>query len=436
MMLRVYTGDGKRVTAAGEDVTDGDRQCPDEAADENPCAVCSVWHVNVDTLPDWILTSVQQAQWTVGKLNCQTCGARLGGFNFTNRSSCPCGQDATVHLNKSRVDPDCKHHVLIVQPRMRTTTRPAGERAALPTDHTEISERRPEFNRTATDSLQLLSGFCPSVLADRSAAVDSTRAGTDDEPPWSRISDPTSQEFDTVAEALGDAVVARSFVSGGRRSLLDQQLLEAVESSGETARVHEEISDQTFFLRGRTASDGVAEREDDTAAERVSASLLDGDEDSERLTCAVCLEVYVRPHSCQPCGHVFCEPCLRTLARNRPANTPCPLCRALISQTDLHQELSHTAETLFPKVVHGRQRIFQNAPCAKWPLPSRRKCFRSFWGFQRRTRRGRRSAHGGVALDFSDIRDWLFDVGLVQTHSVNWILVCLVLGFLTSYFFF
>lgn len=69
-------------------------------------------------------------------------------------------------------------------------------------------------------------------------------------------------------------------------------------------------------------------------AEDVSASLLDSEEeDRESLTCAVCLDIYFSPYSCQPCGHVFCEPCLRTIAKNRPAYTPCPLCRTLISQT-------------------------------------------------------------------------------------------------------
>ncbi|KAK6305237.1 hypothetical protein J4Q44_G00240170 [Coregonus suidteri] len=68
--------------------------------DDNAAAAgtCSVWHLNVDTLPEWIL-------WTVGKLNCENCGAHLGGFNFLNRTKCPCGQESTVHLIKSRPGP-------------------------------------------------------------------------------------------------------------------------------------------------------------------------------------------------------------------------------------------------------------------------------------------------------------------------------------------
>lgn len=70
----------------------------------------------------------------------------------------------------------------------------------------------------------------------------------------------------------------------------------------------------------------------------VSGSLLDSEEeDREGLTCAVCLDVYFSPYSCQPCGHIFCEPCLRTITKNRPTSTPCPLCRTFISQTTFHR---------------------------------------------------------------------------------------------------
>ncbi len=61
------------------------------------------------------------------------------------------------------------------------------------------------------------------------------------------------------------------------------------------------------------------------------------DEEREGCTCAVCLDVYYSPYKCHPCSHVFCEPCLRTLAKNRPSSTPCPLCRTLISHV-LFQE--------------------------------------------------------------------------------------------------
>ncbi|XP_034403037.1 E3 ubiquitin-protein ligase RNF180 [Cyclopterus lumpus] len=502
-----------------------------EATDESSAAVCSIWHVNVDALPEWILTSVHQAQWTAGKLNCQHCGARLGGFNFIKSSKCPCGRDATVHLNKSRMDRDHKHYVLIVQPRR---TRPEKERAGLLTGGSQSREQRPELNRTALDSLQLncaavmshisaaeasnslsdsentqsfsfsplhcishrrrcsleedsaigSSSFCPAGLTVKSA-VEGADTGAR-ESPKSPVSYPTSQQFDTDGEAPVDAVACRSFISGSTWSPLDRQLLqtvEDVESSPETAAVHEEVPVSALFPRGRSISHSVAEQDEEVVpsgfmastastrlskkeknrlkslrrkqrrerwlhsqleqAESVSASQLSSEqEDREGLTCAVCLEVYFSPYSCQPCGHVFCEPCLRSIAKNRPTHTPCPLCRTLISHTTFHTELNQTAETFFPKVYSARRQNFQKASCAKWSLPSCRKRFRTFWGEQRQAA-GRRwhFVHGGFTLDtldFTDIRGWLFDIGLViiYIHSVNWILAFLFFCFLMYYFFF
>lgn len=43
------------------------------AADEASADVCSIWHLDVDTLPEWILTSVHQVSVTsVNKDNVST----------------------------------------------------------------------------------------------------------------------------------------------------------------------------------------------------------------------------------------------------------------------------------------------------------------------------------------------------------------------------
>ncbi|XP_074546984.1 E3 ubiquitin-protein ligase RNF180 isoform X2 [Halichoeres trimaculatus] len=508
-----------------------------EDTDESSAAACSIWHVNIDTLPEWILSSVNQAQWTVGKLNCHHCSARLGGFNFINRIDCPCGLDATVHLNKSRVDRDHKNCVLIVQPRRM---RPERGQAGLMTDGSQSREQRPVSSRTALDGVQQK---CVSVISHSSSAVASdppsgseqnqsfsfsplncishrrrcsveedvairsscfcpagpllksalemTSAETD-ESIRSPVAPPMSPQFDSDGETLVNTVTCHSIVSGRTWSPLAQQLLqtvEDVESSPETTAVHEEVSDLALFLRGRSISDSVAEQDQDQEvmpqafttslgsnrlskreknrlksvrrkqrrrerwlhnqleqeqAEDVNASLLDSEEeDRESLTCAVCLDIYFSPYTCQPCGHVFCEPCLRTIAKNRPAYTPCPLCRTLISQTTFSKELNQTAKNFFPKVYYARKQSFQSAPCAKWQLPCCRKRFRTFWDRRHVGIAGRRwhFVHGGFtlgALDLTDMRGWLFDIGLVivYIHSVNWILFLLLLSFLTYYFFF
>ncbi|KAG7249948.1 hypothetical protein CRUP_018608, partial [Coryphaenoides rupestris] len=71
-----------------------------------------------------------------------------------------------------------------------------------------------------------------------------------------------------------------------------------------------------------SGSSGEEEEEDEEEEEEEEGSRTD----REGYICAVCLDVYFSPYT-----HVFCEPCLRTLAKGTPANTPCPLCRTTIT---------------------------------------------------------------------------------------------------------
>lgn len=41
-----------------------------EDTDESPATVCSIWHVNVDALPEWIMTSVHQVSVSTEKCKC------------------------------------------------------------------------------------------------------------------------------------------------------------------------------------------------------------------------------------------------------------------------------------------------------------------------------------------------------------------------------
>ncbi|XP_029024277.1 E3 ubiquitin-protein ligase RNF180 isoform X4 [Betta splendens] len=450
-----------------------DSTCLEMQVDEtiSSAAVCNIWHVNADLLPDWILTSVHQAQWTVGKLNCQNCSARLGGFNFLSNSQCPCGRYNTVHLNKSRVDCDQRKHVLIVQPRRMRPGR-AGQ-ACLLSDPLQNSEESPAPNRSPFN--------CMAVMSDVFTA-EATDTLTDrvDEDTQLPASSPASQPFDTGAEASFSAIACHT--SGFRERQSEQALLQNPTNDASPGR--EDVSDSDMLIRGRTVSDDEAEQEEvvlsqassvsnrlskreknrlksvrrkqrrrelwlksqleEEQAGSVSRAPLDGEEDREGVTCAVCLDIYFSPHSCHPCGHIFCEPCLRTLARSRTANTPCPLCRTLISHTNIHKELDQNVKAMFPKVHSTRKQNFHNAPCAKWPLPSVQKGFRTFWGYQRQTMMARRRWHfanAGFALhtlDFTGMQGWLFNIGLVIIYirSVNWILVFLLFCFLLYYFFF
>ncbi|XP_056274329.1 E3 ubiquitin-protein ligase RNF180 [Pseudoliparis swirei] len=166
--------------------------------------------------------------------------------------------------------------------------------------------------------------------------------------------------------------------------------------------------------------------------------------DKEGYICAVCLDVYFSPYMCQPCNHIFCEPCLRTLAKNSPTSTPCPLCRTIITHVFFQKELNQTARTFFPNEYLFRKQNFQKASCAKWPLPSCRKLFRIFGGLQRQSSpvARRQFPHGeGYRLDHLDFEDdsrgWRFDMDMViiYIYSVNWVIGFLLFCFLCYLFF-
>ncbi|NWV28621.1 RN180 ligase, partial [Origma solitaria] len=166
--------------------------------------------------------------------------------------------------------------------------------------------------------------------------------------------------------------------------------------------------------------------------------------DKESYLCAVCLDVYFNPYMCYPCHHIFCEPCLRMLAKDNPASTPCPLCRTTIARVFFQTELNNSTRSFFPMEYLKLKENFQKSNSAKWPLPSCKKAFRVFEaGFQRRsnTVTRRHFPHAAHRMDYMDFEDdsrgWRFDMDMViiYIYSVNWIIGFIVFCFLCYFFF-
>ncbi|XP_034630023.1 E3 ubiquitin-protein ligase RNF180 isoform X1 [Trachemys scripta elegans] len=166
--------------------------------------------------------------------------------------------------------------------------------------------------------------------------------------------------------------------------------------------------------------------------------------DKESYLCAVCLDVYFNPYMCYPCHHIFCEPCLRMLAKDNPTNTPCPLCRTIIARVFFQTELNNSTKSSFPTEYLKLKESFQKSSSAKWPLPSCRKPFRVCEaGFQRHTdpvarRHFPHAAHRMDYMDFEDdSRGWWFDMDMViiYIYSVNWVIGFIVFCFLCYFFF-
>ena len=91
----------------------------------------------------------------------------------------------------------------------------------------------------------------------------------------------------------------------------------------------------------------------------------------EDLLCPICLDLLHRPHSLQPCHHLFCEPCLRRLARARIHK--CPVCRSPITDCHLDQKLHYSIEDQHQDVYIQRQQAEMNSGIFNWPLPPVRR---------------------------------------------------------------
>ncbi|NWR76169.1 RN180 ligase, partial [Centropus unirufus] len=166
--------------------------------------------------------------------------------------------------------------------------------------------------------------------------------------------------------------------------------------------------------------------------------------DKESYLCAVCLDVYFNPYMCYPCHHIFCEPCLRMLAKDNPTSTPCPLCRTTITRVFFQTELNNSTKSFFPTEYLKLKENFQKSNSAKWPLPSCKKTFRVFEaGFQRRpdTVTRRHFPHAAHRMDYMDFEDdsrgWRFDMDMmiIYIYSVNWVIGFIVFCFLCYFFF-
>ncbi|XP_019387676.1 PREDICTED: E3 ubiquitin-protein ligase RNF180 isoform X1 [Crocodylus porosus] len=539
----------------------GKQQCEFSTDAQN---TCNVWHMNLEDLPDWVKCAIEKAQWTIGKLNCPFCGARLGGFNFVRNTKCSCGQFVNIHFCKSRTDfqPACsirlprssvKHLSLckaqsgfnkkiqhkvtggtleIRNPGIPCMTKNYSESGRLTealclevqATNFDINSRKPHFKvfsqkKSLSASWPVNDMHLIKAFHRKSHSLDlnireklvllPNLCGTsgngpiyhrqnDTQPiyPSSNLQLESSREnsfqglYSFDADELSKRFSVTSCNALTRRGTECECGFQASEQCSGSA-----TADQLPFVMDLFPSANYAE-DDDTGQENMtpidqepaSISLVTvhqkklskrernklkslrrkqrrrerwlqkqisndnvntDDEhehrgDKESYLCAVCLDVYFNPYMCYPCHHIFCEPCLRMLAKDNPTSTPCPLCRTIIARVFFQSELNNSTKSFFPSEYLKLKENFQKSSSAKWPLPSCRKAFRVFEaGFQRHAdpvarRHFPHAAHRMDYMDFEDdSRGWRFDMDMViiYIYSVNWVIGFIIFCFLCYFFF-
>ncbi|KAM4870356.1 E3 ubiquitin-protein ligase RNF180 isoform X2 [Urocitellus parryii] len=537
------------------------------------CWKCRKCIANSDCFMNYLENQVIKAQWTVGKLNCPFCGARLGGFNFVSTPKCSCGQLAAVHLSKSRTDYQPTEAGRLMRPSLKYLSHPRvqsgcdketlltgggsksrnyrllnmaqnnnglgrlTEALCLEVRSTYFEMKNEKLLFKTSDPKyqlfvpQLMSGRCtarafhrkshsldlninekltllPTLYEIRSKTtayprLNETRpvalAGLPLQSSKNSLSfqNPSSFDPDMLLQRFSVAPCETQTQRGGEfqcgleassvysdhTNTNNLSFLMDLPSAGRSmleASDQEEHLSALDFLRSASFSLGTINqrlnkrersklrnlRRKQRRHERwlqkqgkfSGVGLLDHmtlnnemstDDDNEyaeekdSYICAVCLDVYFNPYMCYPCHHIFCEPCLRTLAKDNPANTPCPLCRTIISRVFFQTELNNATKKFFTKEYLKIKQSFQKSSSAKWPLPSCRKAFHLFGGFHRRaapvTRR--QFPHGAHRMDYlhfeDDSRGWWFDMDMViiYIYSVNWVIGFIVFCFLCYFFF-
>ncbi|KAF3851214.1 hypothetical protein F7725_012986 [Dissostichus mawsoni] len=187
---------------------------------------------------------------------------------------------------------------------------------------------------------------------------------------------------------------------------------------------------QSQLQESRQSSTGNPSSSSSEDEEDVSAG------DREGFICAVCLDVFFSPYMCHPCNHVFCEPCLRTLAKGSPTNTPAP------SAEQSSHIVKPNRKNILPKGISFPETELPESKLCQVASPELPKTLPYLWrqmldtylspkpGFQRQSSpiARRQFPHGGGyrldALDFEDdSRGWRFDMDMViiYIYSVNWI---------------
>lgn len=334
----------------------------------------SVLYLDVHVSPEWIQESVEKAGWVKGKLMCTKCKGRLGSFDFVSEKLCACGEHVLppVHVLSSRIDCIRKRHL-------------HSQRATKPLLHDETAASNSGVSLSTPDLAR-----CDILNADSSRAV-------------------------SFSDLTGDSLVDNAVIDNYEQLLEQNDILIASPVIPQTAK--EKDDDRVYSQQGGTTVMNAMERTEqpvNCSSERneesegydemiqhvehvnlfsflpvednaLSCESVIGTDGTDKLKkngvdeeeieipsdalCAVCLEMFYRPHRCDPCGHVFCECCLRQICKQTPTLTPCPLCRDVICACIFEKDLNESLQSNYKKQFDIRcqeSRKQRNT----YPLPS------------------------------------------------------------------
>jgi len=274
------------------------------------------------SLPEWIAKDIIARDWTHGSLLCFGCHSNLGGFDFRSNS-------------------DCRLFLL-----------------AKTVKFSKLSSR--DMRDDISDDVTSSPSLCSITFFEGYGLPSLHILTTSDEESGGEWLDPpdnnSSQEMSSENEGISVLMLAAK-----RRK-----------------RRHKKRRKDPFLSRLKEGLKRKEERAARSAKERKESrlkQLLEAEPElqdlPDELVCPVCLDLLHEPYQVEPCGHIFCEPCLRRLGQKDPMNCPCPMCRTRIG---FCKHLAATSREIREdhEGLYLRRKKFENGtPVFRYPLPWR-----------------------------------------------------------------
>ncbi|XP_076322682.1 uncharacterized protein LOC143231848 isoform X2 [Tachypleus tridentatus] len=299
------------------------------------CSNNTVWYLKEDKLQDWIIEQIDQGDWIKGKLTCPKCHCRIGSFDFVCGSKCNCEEFVLppVHVVKSKVD--CCPGKLQVKNVHGTT--------ALSPPVYEIEHQENDPDREVV-----------RVGGEEGTSSSTTLL------PFSTVC-LHNQRGDTCEKGLDSFSLLGTM--GGDFSDTNNQPLLSEERAITNKPIKNRGSNQPEVLPNQKEVTSSTDKSSEKEVSSVDSSI------TVSLTCPVCLDFFISPFTCQPCGHVFCEVCLRRIAKPNPTKTYCPMCRQQIGYCEVNKECGEKVRSQFPIYYQSCLRSEARISSQVTPLP-------------------------------------------------------------------
>jgi len=387
---------------------------------------CSSWFLKHESMLSWIAESVEEAQWTEGKIYCPKCKSRIGAFDFIHGIQCNCGRFTipAIWIQKSRVDHIFpKSQLVNLDIRKPISTKPSAhadnnlvvqnaielrdgnvhglDNTCACSEQTGDKNEGQDSHRNsgqaaflAHTSLQSFSGESSSTscnqckqnwnvqyLREPRATEDVKNSVGDEDKKRQRLAATCSCVcIFNVNQAMGtcSSATKTAQIKSNEESLLNQRS-KRIRKGRHRSRIHQ---DDNLDSHVQTITE---QQVPGAAANKNTFSCLTVDEGigdtqdaipeiQDRHCCAVCLDLLYEPFKCS-CDHVFCDPCLRQLnfRTGKQGTIRCPLCRQIVEHvtpaTGIRNEIRNTYDS---HILRKREKPERRAPYRKWPLPSSR----------------------------------------------------------------